>query len=85
MEDKAIDAFTESPVAQGFDVAGMPAPPFLVAGGEGLGADDALAVNMRRRGHLRAGLQARRWARPELAHGLIGIGWRRQCRRMGLP
>ena len=74
VEDEAVDAFAEGPVAQVLDVGRMALPFLGVGRGERLGAEDRLAVDVGRGGHLGATVgRAELGPRPELAHRLVGL------------
>ena len=74
MEDEAIDPFAKCPVAQRLDVGRMALPLLGVGGGERLGADDPLAVDVAGGGHLRDRIRrAAVGPRPELAHRLVAL------------
>ena len=74
MEDEAVDPFAKGPVAQRLDVGRMALPFFGVGGGEGLGADDPLAVDVAGGGHFRDRVvRPAVGPRPELAHRLVAL------------
>ena len=71
VKHKPVDALAKRGVAQRLDRAGMLPPFLLVAGCEGLRADDSLPIDVPGRSHTPAGLD--RAARgPEFSHRLIG-------------
>ena len=72
VKHEPVDSLAERLVSQRLERRRMLLPPFVVGGREGLGADDRLAVGVRRRGHAPAGLDGAA-ADPELAHRLIGL------------
>src|SRR5512140_2524508 len=56
VENEPVNPFGKCAVTQRFERGGMLAPALVIAGGERLGANDALAIDMTGRGHTAAGL-----------------------------
>src|SRR5882672_11082711 len=73
MNDKTVDTLGKLIIAECLDGGRMKLPLLIVAGSEGLGADNFFAHDMRHRRHLAAFRLILISARgPELTHGLVG-------------
>ena len=68
VEDDAVHALGKRVIADGLEKGRMKPPPFLIVGCEGLGTDDASAINVSRRRHAGAGFHAIASRRPKFAH-----------------
>ena len=79
VDDQAVDAFAERPIAEFLEDRRMLQPTLVVVGAERLGADDLLAPDVPARGHHgRSPCAQESRRRPDLAHRLVGPAGIRQ-------